>query len=165
MKKKIIWLSACVFLMLCMGGSILFSFRDSPKCGFLKMNGFYITQENVIIHSNYAELPLTEVMKNLNMKVDWCDKSTAEIAWKNKKYTLNLSKVSLIEVGQDSNLLLPPPGGNRFYTVLEKELILDSNTIKSALYQMGIRVDIDINVDERIVHIYERTGNSSLNST
>lgn len=104
-----------------------------------------------MIHRNYAELPLTEVMKNLGMNIYWIDRTTAEITYKDKLYTLNLSEVSLTEVGQNSNILLPPPGGNRCYTVLEKELILDSNTIKSTLYQMGIKINIDINRKEQIV--------------
>lgn len=90
-----------------------------------------------MIHSNYAELPLIEIMHSLGMRVDWVDKSTAEITYEETRYTLNLSKVELIEVGQNFNLLLPPPGGNRFYTVLDKELVLDSNTIKSVMYQIG----------------------------
>ena len=154
--KKIIWLTACIFLILLMGGSILFSFKDSSKCGLLNVNGVDITQENVMIRSNYAELPLTEVMKSLNIKVDWVDESTADIIYKDKKYTFNLIEVSLIEVGEKTNLLLCPPGGNRFYTILEKELILDSNTIKGAMYQMGIKIDIDINRKEQIVYISER---------
>lgn len=134
----------------------MFLFNDSPKCGVLKMNGVDITQENVRIHSNYVELPLIEIMKSLGMRVEWVDKSTAEITYEEKKYILNLSKVSLIEVGENFNLLLPAPGGKRFYTVLEKELVLDSNTIKSAMYQMGVKINVDINRKERIVYIFER---------
>ena len=155
-RKKITWLTACIFLILMIGGGILFSFKDSSKCGLLNVNGNDITQKNVMIHSNYAELPLTAVMKSLGMKVDWVDKSTAEITHNDKKYTLNLSTVSLTEVGQKSNLLLPPPGGNRFYTVLEKELILDSNAIKSTMYQMGIQINIVINCKEQIVYVSEK---------
>ena len=155
-KKKIIWLIVCIFLMLLIGGRIMFLFNDSPKCGVLKMNGVDITQENVRIHSNYVELPLIEIMKSLGMRVEWVDKSTAEITYEEKKYILNLSKVSLIEVGENFNLLLPAPGGKRFYTVLEKELVLDSNTIKSAMYQMGVKINVDINRKERIVYIFER---------
>jgi len=134
----------------------MFLFKNSQKCGLLKTNGVDITQENVKIHSNYAELPLTEVMKSLHMKINWVDKSTAEITYKDTKYILNLPKVSLIEAGQNANLLLPPPGGNRFYAILEKELILDSTTIKSTMYQMGIKINIDINCKEQIVNVYER---------
>ena len=133
MKKKFIWWIACIFLMLLIGGIILFSFKYSTKCGLLKINGVDITKKNVMIHSDYAMLPLTEVMKSLDMNVNWVDKNTAEITYKDKEYSLDLSKISLIEVGQKSNLILPPPGGNRYYKVLEKELILDSNTIKSVM--------------------------------
>ena len=154
--KKRILLAVCIISILLIGGIILFLFKDSPKNGLLKVNGVDITQNNVVIHTDYAELPLIEVMKNLNMKIEWIDKSTAEITCKEKTYILNLSNVSLSEVGGDYNLLLPPPGGNRFYMVLEKELILDSHTIKSTMYQMGIRIKIDINYKEQIVYIFER---------
>lgn len=156
MNKKIMWLVLCSFVVLLIGGSILFLFKDSPKCGLLKINGDEITKENVLIFPNYAELPLTEIMKSLGMKVDWVDKSTAEITYKEKIYILNISKVSLIEVGQGSNLLLPPPGGKRYYRVIEKELIIDSNTIKSTMCQMGIKINIDINRKEEIVYIIDR---------
>ena len=158
MKKKIIWLTVCAFLILLIGGGVLFLLKGSPKCGLLKMNGIDVTKENVMIHSDdYAELPLTEVMKSLDMTVDWVDDNTADIAYKDKKYTLDLSNISLIENEQSFNLLLPPPGGTRFYKILEKELVLDSNTIKSAMYLMGTKINIDIDRKEQIVYIVEIT--------
>lgn len=42
-KKKSIWLIVCIALVLLIGGSIMFLFNDSPKCGVLKMNGVDIT--------------------------------------------------------------------------------------------------------------------------
>ena len=151
MKKRTIWLAVYIFLILFLGGSIVWWCIDSPQRGLLKMDGVGISSENVMIHRHHAELPLTEVMKSLGMNVYWIDRATAEITYKDKRYTLSLSEVSLTEDGQNANFLLPPPGGKRCYTVLERELILDSNTIKSALYQMGIKINIDINRKEQIV--------------
>jgi len=48
------------------------------------------------------------------------------------------------------------PGGHRVYTVLERELILDINTIRSALYDMGEKVNIDINYEEATVKINKK---------
>ena len=158
MKKKIMLLTVCAFLIMLIGGGILFVFKGLPKGGLLKINGIDITKENVRIHSDcYAELPLTEVMKSLNMTVDWVDDNTADITYKDKKYTLDLSKISLVEAEQYFNLLLPSPGSKRFYKILEKELVLDSNTIKSAMYLMEIKINIDINRKEQIVYIFEVT--------
>ena len=156
MKKKLVLLAGCASLILLIGGIMCFV-KGLPKCGLLRINGIDITKENVMINSDYAELPLTEVMKNLNMKVNWVDDNTADITYKDNKYTLDLTKISLVEVEQYNNLLLPSPGGKRSYKVLKKELVLDSNTIKSAMFQIGVRIYIDINCKERIVSIIERT--------
>ena len=153
MDKKFICAAVCVFLVLLIGGSIMFLFKSSPKSGLLKMNGVVIARENVTIYSDYTELPLIEVMKSLDMDVNWLDKNTAVIMYDGKKYTLNLINVTLFEDGQDRNLLLPPPGGKRHYTVLEEELVLDSNTVKSVMYLMGIHLRIDIDRKEQIVSI------------
>ena len=161
LKKSIIWIVVCTILILSIGGGVLFLYKNASKRGMLKIDGVDITKENVMIYSDYAELPLTEVMKSLDMKVDWVDESTAAVIYKEKKYTLNLSNVSLVEAGQNFNLLLPPPGGNRLYTVIDKELILDSNTIKSTMYQLGIKINIDINRKEQIVYILTKTEDGS----
>lgn len=160
MSKKIIWVTACVFLVALIGGGILYAFEYSPKSGELIINGVAVTQENVVLHSSYADLPLTEVMKSFNMEVNWIDENVAEITYEDKKYSLNLSEISLIEVEPDCtnyNLITPAPGGRRHYTVLEKELILDSVTIKCALYKMGINIYIDVDRKEQIVSIVEGT--------
>lgn len=156
MKNNIIWLIACILLLL-IGGTVLFMFRDSTKDGMLNVNGVDVTNQNVAIRYNYAELPLTEVMKSLGMKVELLDNGTAEIEYEEKSYILDPQNVSLVEIKQNINLLLPPPGGKRFFKVFDKELILDSNTIKSVLHQMGLKIKIDINRDDLIVCIVERT--------
>ncbi|MBQ2445981.1 MAG: hypothetical protein II272_06015, partial [Oscillospiraceae bacterium] len=70
-----------------------------------------------------------------------------------KKYTLNTSEISLIEDGGFENLLNPPPGSQRAYTVLEKELILDSDTVRGAMYLIGIELWIHIDHKEQVVYI------------
>ena len=165
-KKTIIYLTGfSLFIMIV--GSIFWFVWDRNKevpgqSGILIVNNETTITENVVIHlkenANYADLPLTEVLKNLGMTVDWVDDDTAEITYSDKKYALNLSEVSLVEFEQDFNLLLPPPEGNRSCKILDGELILDSNTIKSALYQMGEKINIDIDRNELVVYIVEKTN-------
>ena len=111
MKKKLVLLAGCASLILLIGGIMCFV-KGLPKCGLLRINGIDITKENVMINSDYAELPLTEVMKNLDMKVNWVDDNTADITYKDNKYTLDLTKISLVEVEQYNNLLLCFCSGN-----------------------------------------------------
>ena len=122
MEKKFICAAVCVFLVLLIGGSIMFLFKSSPKSGLLKMNGVVIARENVTIYSDYTELPLIEVMKSLDMDVNWLDKNNAVIMYDGKKYTLNLINVTLFEDGQDRNLLLPPREGRDITQSWKKNL-------------------------------------------
>lgn len=172
MKRRIIFCLAVfsLVLIIMLGGVFLFMWnrnnivhKEIPrKNGTLIVNNKTNTIENVVIHSkenaNYADLPLTEVMKSLGMTVAWIDKNTAEIVHQDRKYFFNLSKVLLVEFEQNYNLLSPTPGGNRSYKILDKELILDSNTMKNALYQMGVEIDIVIDYHKSIVYITKREG-------
>jgi len=163
MKKKFIWLIALIPLLL-IGGILLFLFGRPPQSpplqsGTLNVNGVDVTTENVMIRPYYAELPLTEVLKGLGMNIDWLDNDTAKITYGDKTYILKLSEVSLSEVGNSGyNVLVPAPGSKDwFYKVLDRELVFESNTIKSALSLMGIKIHIDIDSDGLIVSIVERT--------
>ena len=131
-----------------------------PQAGTLIINNGAAITENVVIHfrknANYADLPLTEVMKNLGMTVTWVDSNTADITYNDKKYVLNLSEASLVEDGKTGNYIIPPPGSKTFgYKVLENELILDSVTVFCILYDIK-KVDIRIDPDNLIVNIFDR---------
>lgn len=159
MKKKTILLSCCVFLILLLiGVCILFLREDSPKSGLLRMNGVDITQKDVMIYSKRAELPLTVVMKCLGMKVEWCDESIAEIIYNGERYILDISKATLVEESdeQEFNYLCPAPGGRRYFTLMENELLLDSGTIRSAMTLMGVYINIYVDRNEQVVEIFER---------
>lgn len=89
---------------------------------------------------DYAELPLIEVIESLGVHVTWRDHNAADITFGEKRYLLNLAEVSFVEEGKRFNLVATPPGGHRFHKVLDKELILSSDTMGSAFYLKGIRV-------------------------
>ena len=167
-KKTLLYLISVTILLIIVGGVFVFKWNKNKEIQFQSENGILIVHngtaitENVVIHlgknhNSYADLPLTEVMKNFGMTVEWIDNDTAEVAYNGKKYTLKLSDISLIEFGDDYNLLLPPiGGGKRTRKILDRELVLDSTTIIYTLMEMGIRIKVDINHDELIVYISER---------
>ena len=172
-KKTILCLTSFALILIIIAGGVMLSMwkkdKTTPKepqkesqSGTLIVNNGTAVIENVVIHfkenANYADLPLTEVMKSLGMTVAWIDNDTADIAYNEKKYVLKLSEVSLVEFEQSFNLLSPTPGGKRSYTVLNKELVLDSNTMKSALYQMGEDVSIGIDSSKLIVSITKKAN-------
>lgn len=163
MKKKLILiLSGCLLLVAGIAGAIVLLGKPAPEnctpeSGTLYVNGREITSENVTIYSNYADLPLTEVMKALEISVEWIDKSTAEITCNSKEYILNLVEVTLTDYGRDNNFLIPAPGDRTFHcTVLEKELVLDDNTVHSIMYAMENNISISIDHEKSIVYVTER---------
>ena len=187
MKKKIILCLSCGVPLLSVGlGSALMYFEKATnKNGILNVNGKDIASKNVTIRKEkfsnsvlpfpnsfiakiselfskgyyyHTDLPLTEVLKGLGMNVEWIDNNIANITLNEKNYVLDLEEVSLIETGEKFNLISSTDGGRRAYKVLDKELILDDNTIKNALYLIGEMIDVRIDFDESVVYITERTN-------
>ena len=181
--KLILYLSCILVLTIGIGSAFVYYGRSATKNGMLNVNGTNITSINVTIRrekfSNpvlpfpnsfivkisdffskgyyyHADLPLTEVLKSLGMNVEWVDDNTANVTFEDKKYVLDLAKVSIVEARTTYNLIYPVPGGRRVHTVLDRELILDGNTIKNALYEMGEKINIDIDYDKSIINITKR---------
>ena len=124
-----------VGVLLLIGAVVIISLVNSNKYGVLMVNGVKAIDDKVQIKSNYAMLPLTTVMKNLDMTVNWIDENTAEIIYKDNTFLLDISDVALFDLKQkDTNLLMPAPGGSRHYSVLDNENLIDSNTLKSVLF-------------------------------
>jgi hypothetical protein len=159
MKKKWILVSTCgLLLMIATAGVLIYIIKTTTKAGTLYVNGNEITSENVTIHSNYADLPFTEVLRGLGINIEWVDNNTAELTCNGQKYTLDLDEASLTDYGCVNNFLIPAPGSTTFnYTVLEKELVIDSNTIHSIMYAMENNVSISIDQKKSIVYVTERT--------
>ncbi|MFR1518743.1 MAG: hypothetical protein ACLSVG_08235 [Clostridia bacterium] len=110
----------------------------------------------VTIHSKYAELPLVKVLERLGIRVIWRDNYTADVIFEEKQYVLDLTEITLIEKGDDINLVLTPPGGYSCHKAMEKELILSDGTMSSAFYLMGLRATVDVDHEKRIVTITDR---------
>lgn len=185
MKRKTFFYFTYVMLLLTigLGGTSACFDKSTINNGILNVNGTDITSKNVTIRKEkfsnpvlpfpnsfivkisdyfsngyyyHADLPLTEVMKSLGMRVEWIDDITANVTYEDKKYVLDLAKVSIVEVGTKHNLISAATGGHRVYTVLDRELRLDDNTIKAFMYELGKKIDVHIDFDELVVYLTER---------
>lgn len=102
----------------------------------------------------YAELPLTAIMKELGARVEWQSKTTAKITFNGKDFILDTTKGSLVEMGKTFNVLVVAPGSKHgtFYRVVNNEFIIDSDSAKLLLINiMGVKISVDY--DYRIVNI------------
>lgn len=189
-------LFCAVFLLLAVfGGLVLFMGKAQVKRGDLYVNGLKINNKYTDVRKEkftsyvlpfldelaakvgdlfsrgyhyHADLPLTRVLKGLGMDVKWADDNTAHITYRNKKYVLNLAEVSFAEEGKEGNLISPVPGGQRTYKVLERELVLDGNTVMGLLARLGMKASIEIDFEnaavfvttfkEGVVNAIERVG-------
>ena len=166
--RKITWiilisLIACIALVI---GSILIinylnNKQENEKYilsnGTLIINGDTVV-ENVTLHynknySSYLDVPLIKLFNGIGASVEWLDDTTAEIVYKGRKYNLNLSTVSLNEYGDEDNLIAPVDGGHREYTVLDKELILDSVTITCAFAKIKEPINFSYDFKKGVVYI------------
>lgn len=102
---------------------------------------------------HYAELPIIAILKELGANVEWQSETTANIALNGKGYFLDISKASLVNKGNDFNFLIIPPCSNHgtFYQVADKELIIDSDSARLILMEIGFTVNI--NFEDGIVNI------------
>lgn len=163
-RKLIICLIIFVSILIGIGCCVLLFCKDKDmgKDGTLNINGMDITKDHVILHNNrknnYADLPFIEILKSLGYNVVWSDDSNAVITCNEKTYILNLAEVSLkLKDGDNQNIIEPPNGVRHYrYTVLEKELILDSGTIIDAMYFMKDPIRVTIDHDKSIVYVTER---------
>lgn len=133
----------------------------APIKGQLYVHGVQIVDENVeLCHNgsvNFSRLPLIKTMKAYGCKVEWMNEDIARITFNDKCYILDLVKTELIEEGDSYNWISPSLGTTIFYSKrIEKDIVLDSNTIFYIFDAMGERIAIDIDRDRSVVSIEKR---------
>ena len=107
----------------------------------------------------YAELPLTPILKDLNLAYRWPDNKKIEITSKDQSYLLDFSgdKISLKNEKSNDELWVPPVGN---YTYVMKytnnELILDDTTAVNLLSKMGVRVEVEVDAENFAATVYVR---------
>ena len=98
-----------------------------------------LNQEQMVV-----ELPITTVMKELGIAVEWKDKSIVTFSFNEDCYVLDTSK---------SDFGLPRPPGSKHYVreVIDGEVVVDHISALGLIHWVG--ADININIDEKIVEI------------
>lgn len=124
------------------------------------VDGQYITTNiPVKMYYGYADIPLTVTLEALGAQIVKEDNMSISIIIKEKKYYLNIKNALLYEDNiADVNLLYQIDGGPIFVYKNNQEIMVDSNTLSSVLYQMGVFVTIKCDAENEKV-IIEQASN------
>ena len=140
-----------------MGRFGLFEKQDYDR---MIVNGVAVKNDVVKIYALddevWAELPFVATIESLGYSPNWIDQDSASVEISGKTFYLSLTEKIFYreDEGPSINLLLPPPGSNRFLCErVENELVIDDRTLWSALYLSGIDVIIQIDVHDKIVSL------------
>lgn len=159
MRKRTIVCFICGIVVMIMIASIVFiSTRSSRReSGVFYVNDRKISDINVAIYKDHAEIPFVEMLKELGIDVIWTTNSTAEFICRNEKYILDLAEVSLVREGTANNLFIPTPGCTVFVCKEKNhDIILDDGTAASVIFFLQNDVLIQIDYKELAVYVAEK---------
>lgn len=151
--KKIILVILIIAVVICLCTYFFITIVKEEK-GYLKVNDTIIKCNNVLITSNSARVPFVQLLLCLGADIKWENDNTADITFKGIEYVLSLSDKKFTVKGSDYNYLLIPPGCTTGYSkVIEKDIILDIDTIRSVFCFMEYDVKITIDRGNSMVNI------------
>lgn len=135
----------------------------NEQSGTLYINERKITSENVSIcyrnvYPPYPNLPFIKILENIGFNVEWINENSAKIVHDNEEYVLNMPESTLFKMNKDINLIEPSPGSYMTYKVLNKEVVLDSETLINTLYNMGKDISFKLNLDKFDIYIIEKNN-------
>jgi len=110
----------------------------------LTVNGKNITKDSHAImkrdDGHYFLLPFVAILEEFGAEFVWENDSVANVRFKEKVFTLDISKVELIaeEEGESYNLFLPSPGGVLHYAAYDREITIDNYTLHPLFNELGI---------------------------
>ena len=137
--------------------ALIICLRTDGKSGELKYNGQTVTDQNVTVYRRTAYVPALEVLTAIGADITWLDDEQAVISYKDNKYQLNLSEALLVEENDNFNLIEVPPDAKNYYCkAIDREIILDIETLRVMLELMGEKVMIDISYKDSLVLIQVR---------
>lgn len=93
----------------------------------------------------YAEIPLTAALKALGCQVEWVNEKSVEIRYNDTVYVLNPSEQTLVKSGDSFNFIAVAPGAAHglYCETLDREFIIDSDSVSYFLSQLGAQITID----------------------
>lgn len=89
---------------------------------------------------NYFLLPFVKILEEFGAEFEWKNDSVANVKFQEKVFTLDISKVELIDEEEDEryNLFLPAPGGKLHYAAYDREITIDNYTLRPIFNALGI---------------------------
>ncbi len=182
MAKRLAAVFGCILaaVVVLFVGIVLIFGRGAVKGASLNVNGMYIYNKNVDVRAEKynratlgfpvsffakavniitgekyfcADLPLTKVLRGLEMQIKWLDDYKAEVTYNKNKYILDLNELTFLQEGKDENLLIPVEGKRRVCKALERELVLDDGTIVQMLKRMEAEVSIEVDFEKAAVDV------------
>lgn len=93
----------------------------------------------------YAEIPLTATLSALGCQVEWVNDKSVEIRYNDTTYILNPSEQTLVKAGDSFNFIAVAPGAAHglYCETLDREFIIDSDSVSYFLSQLGAQITID----------------------
>ena len=146
-----------VSVSICVLYSETFNKKQVPISGSIVIKDKTIDAYGLIVSPEYTMLPLTRVLEEFDIEINWIDNNKAEIHHGDRSFTLNKEKKSFVERNLGHELLSPFPGGSSFCcVVVGDEILLDHDTLTAILAcYFDIKTDLIINYEEGRVSIDE----------
>lgn len=97
----------------------------------------------------YAEIPLIATLNALGCQVEWVNEKRVEIRYNDTVYVLNPSAQTLVKSGDSFNMIAVAPGATHglYCEILDREFIIDSDSVSYFLSQLGAQITIDYEND------------------
>lgn len=126
--------------------------------GKIIIRGKEISSDKAIIYHNYADIPLTDVLKAMGAKIVYKYKHNVRIRFNGTVYLLNLDEGTMF-AGNDSeqNLLHQIVGGPIFVYRVDDELMVNNSTLAHLLSSMGEEVFVNTDRENNCVRITDKT--------
>lgn len=125
------------------------------KKGELVINNVTIVEE-IEMYNEYALVPFIEVITSLGADVECIGGDNVKIYIADECYDLNLKEVSLTNKNKYDGYNIFNLIAGEEYTIsydLENGLLIDTNVLSSVLYEMGIRCQIEYDMNLQKVNI------------
>lgn len=118
----------------------------------LIVNGKEIASDTALSinhEKQYAEIPLTAALRALGCQVEWVNEKRVEICCNDTVYVLNPSAQTLVKSGDSFNMIAVAPGATHglYCEILDREFIIDSDSVSYFLSQLGAQITIDYEND------------------
>lgn len=136
-----------------MGALISCQKREEPQAATLEVDGKNIYTEYCLIYSNYETIPLAKTLEALGFAIEWETDTVANLTYGENGYVLSLSELSL--TGEKmGNVLIAAPGSRIFSRkAIEKDIIVDIDLFRSAVYLMDMNVSVNCNRETKCIYV------------